>query len=283
MGAGLGLGALGGAAAGNGGAPATDRPELLPTLSVAGVLTSALVLVVAVAIFALLGPSVQRAANEAGRTISISGEMLNAIAIVTNFVMLIVWQMLGLWSARRLQTTESPALRAMMVTVSIVIGVLPFLTVIFLILIAYQAFFAWWMIVCAILSMAVGAYTLRIGWEMRRNVSPMKAGQISLSTLALIGALLSGIMISATYISATAVSLNIVLLDIPLIEVLATQDSAKAAEAAAHIIGGVPILVQSNFATHLYVLYVGVGVGVFLTLLALAAGWVINRWVASRK
>ena len=197
--------------------------------------------------------------------------------------MLIVWQIFGWLSARRLQTTESPAMRVTMAAAAMVTGAIPILTVIFLIFIASQAFFAWWMIVSAILSLAISAFTLRIGWHIRRDGGTVTAGRISIGTMALIGALVSGIIMATSYISAVAVSLNIVLLIIPMIATLATHDAVKAAEEAAKISGGVPLLVQSNFATHTGVLFVGIGTTLFLALLGTLFGWAMNRWLAARK
>jgi hypothetical protein len=50
------------------------------------------------------------------------------------------------------------------------------------------------MIVSAILSVAISAFTLRIGWHIRRDGGTVTAGRISIGTMALIGALVSGIM-----------------------------------------------------------------------------------------
>ncbi|MCC6297909.1 MAG: hypothetical protein IT314_01335 [Anaerolineales bacterium] len=279
--AGAGLGALGGFVAGNGGAPAKENPELIPTLSAVGILTSALALVVAFAIFPILANSVQKTFAEMGQAASLSSEALSAVPIVTTYLLLIFWQIIGWLAARRELSADMSAPQAITPASTIAMGAIPLLAAAVLLLIDYNVF-AWWLVLCALLSLTFGALTLRIGFALRQKSKQLRLSPFDARASALIGVLTAFLMIATAYISATASSLNVVMLDVTMIAVLSTHDAASAAVEAARVVGGVPGLVSANFATHRGILYAGVALCALLIPFVIFFDWAA-RHIAARR
>lgn len=275
---GAGLGALGGVFAGHGKTRVQENLLLRSNLIVSGALASTLALVVAFFVFPMLADSIQEGYDRAGIEAGFSSTMVNAIPIVTIYVALIFWQIMGWRMARRWQTDEA-ARGAMTPASTILLGAVPLLAAVLMLFAGFESF-SFWTGVCAIASLAFSALTVQQGMEMRR-AARTTALQMDNVTGALAGALTTGLLIGTGYIGATAAALNMTMLDVTMIAALSARDPARAAEEAARVVGGVPGLVQANYEVHRSILYLGLAMSIFLVLFGIFFAW-LTRVTASR-
>ena len=276
---GAGLGALGAVLSGHGKTRAPENLLLQSNLIVSGALASTLALVVAFFVFPLLADSIQEGYDKAGIEAGFSPSIFNAIPIVTTYLTLIFWQIMGWRMARRWQADE--AVRGAITPAStILLGAVPLLAAVMMLFAGFESF-SFWIGICAIASLVFGALTIQQGIEMRR-AAKTTALQMDNVTGALAGALTAGILIGTGYIGATAAALNITMLDVTMIAALSMRDPARAAEEAARVVGGVPGLVQANYDVHRSILYLGLAMSVFLVLFGIFFAW-LTRVAAGRK
>jgi hypothetical protein len=100
-GAGLLLGGLGGLAAGGGGKPARPDPAFWLTVSAIMVLTAATSLIVNIAVYQLLGPITQEAADKMNLTPPYPSASIFTWPVASSLVWLLLWQVIGWLSVRK--------------------------------------------------------------------------------------------------------------------------------------------------------------------------------------
>jgi hypothetical protein len=279
--AGLGLGALGGLLAGAGGAPQSPMPLLWLAVSAAGILSTAMPTLVSAIVLGLLGPSTQQAADQIGYAPFIPSSIILTLAMLTNFAMLVAWQVIGWFAVKRAQVDNARDHTTLVIT-AIFNGIVPFILAILLLLLGSESLLNVATIVGLLVSLAVGAITLRLGWALRSQPKPPVRSIVVQPHVFGWTAFLTGLtMIFNVYASPTAASLNLVLLVIPFISVLALHDPAALAEPLAQG-QSVGSLVSSNYMMHAVVIGYGEVFVFAITLIVFALAWLFRRWQLGR-
>jgi hypothetical protein len=278
---GLGLGALGGGLAGPGGAPAKPPSGTWPAeLSLIGVLVSALTLVITVVIFALLGPSTQKAADSVTHILRYPSSSLIAWPVGTLFILLLIWEALG-WRWLRRARAETAAAHNRLLVITYVNGLLPLFMVAFLFLIARGMFASPLFLAGLAVWLGLGGITLVTGWPLHARPRPTTSAEPRRMRFFISEVMLSsGVLFATAYVGLVAASLNLVLLVIPVISTVSNFDpNAKITVPA--LAKSIPELVRTNYLVHQGV---GVGVGVLLLVVDVLVTGVIagSTWTGGR-
>ena len=278
---GLGLGAIGGAFVGPGGAPAKPPSGTWPAeLSFVGVLTSALTLVIAVVVFALLGPAVQKSADSVTHVLRYPSSSLIAWPVGTLFILLLVWEALGWWWLRRARA-ETTAAHNRLLIITYVNGLLPLFMVAFLFLIARGMFASPLFLAGLAIWLGLGGITLVTGWPLRARPKPTISAEPRRLRFFISEVMLSsGVLFATAYLGLVATSLNLVLLVVPVISTVGNFDpNAKITVPA--LAKSIPELVRTNYVMHQGVV---VGGGVLLLVVDLLIIGVIagGTWTLGR-
>lgn len=278
---GLGLGAIGGVSAGPGGAPAKPPSGTWPAeLSLIGALVSALTLVITVVIFALLGPSTQKAADSVTHILRYPSSSLIAWPVGTLFVLLLIWEALGWWWLRRARA-ETTAAHNRLLIITYVNGLLPLFMVAFLFLIARGMFASPLFLAGLAIWLGLGGITLLTGWPLRSRPRPAISAEPRGMRFFISEVMLSsGVLFATAYLGLVAASLNLVLLVVPVISTVGNFDpNAKITVPA--LAKSIPELVRTNYVVHQGVV---VGGGVLLLVADLLIIGVIagSTWTRGR-
>ncbi len=276
---GVALGALGGFLAGPGGAPDRPTSDTWPLeLSVIGMLTWALGIIVTVAGFSLLGPLAQKFADENGVVLAYPSSMILNWAACTNFAIFLVWQALGAWWLKTAKpVTVAGHYRLLLITY--LNGFLPIALAVFLFIVSRDAFANPVTLIGILLTLALAALTLRIGWPLRLQPKPIVSSAPTPARFYLKEAMLgAAVMFSATYFSTPIAALNLVMLVVTGIGFW-TPTSAS----PNHSTLTVAQAVRDNYAAHQQYILVG-GVVLFAISLLIAGGiYFFMRWRAAKS
>ncbi len=278
---GLGLGALGGGLVGPGGAPAKPPSGTWPAeLSLIGVMVSALTLAITVVIFALLGPSTQKAADSVTHILRYPSSSLIAWPVGTLFVLLLIWEALGWWWLRRARA-ETTAAHNRLLIITYVNGLLPLFMVAFLFLIARGMFASPLFLAGLAIWVGLGGITLVTGWPLHARPKPTISAEPRRLRFFISEVMLSsGVLFATAYLGLVATSLNLVLLVVPVISTVSNFDPNAKITAPA-LAKSIPELVRTNYIVHQGVV-VGGGVlllvaDVLITGVIAGSTWALGR------
>ncbi|MEK7276479.1 MAG: hypothetical protein AAB427_03945, partial [Chloroflexota bacterium] len=175
--AGPALGAAGGALAGPGGIVVKPPSGTWPTeLSVIGVISSVMMMIVSSAIFARLGPSVQSSADQAGHILIYPASSVIAWPTATNLILLAVWQALGWWWLKNANPPTAAGQNRLQ-AIAWVNGFLPIAMIALLVVGTRDVALTPIALTGLLVSLALSALTLRFGWELRSIPKPPTPSQ----------------------------------------------------------------------------------------------------------
>lgn len=270
IGGGLALGAVGGAAAGPGGIVVKPPSGTWPTeLSVIGVMSSVMMMIVASAIFARLGPSVQNSADQAGHVLIYPASSVIAWPTATNLALLAIWQALGWWWLKNANPPTAAGQNRLQ-AMAWVNGFVPIAMTALLLVGIRDVAFTPTVIVGTIVSLALSALTLRFGWELHSIPKPPTPSQyhgIRFFTSQV--AISAGIILGTIYIGVAS-ALNFTLLIVPMIGTLALHDASGP-------LNTLPLIVDANYVIHRSVLLYGGTLFVIANLVVAGAVWAVGR------
>ncbi len=268
--AGPALGAAGGALAGPGGIVVKPPSGTWPTeLSVIGVISSVMMMIVSSAIFARLGPSVQSSADQAGHILIYPASSVIAWPTATNLILLAVWQALGWWWLKNANPPTAAGQNRLQ-AIAWVNGFLPIAMIALLVVGTRDVALTPIALTGLLVSLALSALTLRFGWELRSIPKPPTPSQFhGVRFFTSEVAMSAGILLGAIYIGVAS-PLNFSLLIVPMISTLALHDASAP-------LTTLPLIVDANYVIHRSILLYGGALFVLANLLVAAGVWAVGR------
>jgi hypothetical protein len=212
---GLALGALGGFLAGPGGVPNAPASDTWPVeLSVIGLLTSALGIIVSITTLALLGPKAQEFADKNSVVLAYPSDTVLNWAAATTFAIFLTWQALGAWWLKSAKpATFAGHYRLLLVTYFN--GFLPIILSVFLVITNKDALLNPAVLIGILLMLGLAALTLRIGWPLRSQPKPIASTPVEPTRARFYlkeAMLCAAVIFSAVYFGTPAAGLNLIML-----------------------------------------------------------------------
>ncbi len=276
---GAGLGALGGFLAGAGGPPGTPGPFFWFYLSTFGIFCASANLGIVVTVLGRLIPSLQEAALTYGYVPTMSPQTIFTWPLLTNFVWLIVWQLVA-WRSLVSVPVEIPRDHARRFTVGVCAAVFPVIAVLVMALLGGGALLDPVPVLGMVLAVGLAGLTFYYAWKLHAQPLPPAIERPVQPRWVVWRTAIGGfLLLISIYMGTVGSALNMVMLIVAPISFLTPGTAAVAASG----MQSTKDLVNAAYMAHrLYVTYGG-GWVFILSVILFVGSWLMRRQELRRK